>query len=244
MMRRGRSPRVRGRPAASLHPPLSDGSIPACAGKTQGRGRRQDCRAVDPRVCGEDAAYDDAHDEESGRSPRVRGRQGRRQAEKGLPWSIPACAGKTGFDYLGRSVRQVDPRVCGEDGNQHRGMTFYRGRSPRVRGRHLSGRRIRRPRGSIPACAGKTIRSGVTLTNCWVDPRVCGEDYPLFCSPFGCVGRSPRVRGRPMRPFRRPFQKRSIPACAGKTNTQTVKMPAIMVDPRVCGEDAEAGRQH
>ena len=50
----GRSPRARGRPGVSGHPPPLERSIPACAGKTFPCRKASRIHEVDPRVRGED----------------------------------------------------------------------------------------------------------------------------------------------------------------------------------------------
>ena len=117
-----------------------------------------------------------------------------------------------------------------------------RGRSPRVRGRHPAGARDLAENRPIPACAGETFKG---QTAPWVgeaDPRVCGGDLVEIDGQMALVGRSPRVRGRPMtqsRPFR---GTRPIPACAGETWRPLRLAAREKADPRVCGGDTPTNR--
>ncbi len=90
----GRSPRARGSHLYRRHAKRRRGSIPACAGKPEQRGRAGVRLGVDPRVRGEaqykyQYPYGDA-----GRSPRARGSRLLRQLGRHRRRSIPACAGK------------------------------------------------------------------------------------------------------------------------------------------------------
>ena len=69
----GLSPRVRGSRDEGTRDVVSVGSIPACAGKPIGPGRRMGGFGVYPRVCGEALIAGPDEDEIEGLSPRVRG---------------------------------------------------------------------------------------------------------------------------------------------------------------------------
>ena len=156
--RKGRSPRVRGRPPPSTSVRAGPGTIPACAGKTEA-GEIPTAKARDdPRVCGEDAPKTDYLVLGLGRSPRVRGRLSHLGTEADLDGTIPACAGKTVLIEVSPCALKDDPRVCGEDGSETRVQQDYPGRSPRVRGRRQLGEHGRQWVRTIPACAGKTDR--------------------------------------------------------------------------------------
>ena len=193
----------------------------------------------DPRVCGEDTACAETVEVTRGRSPRVRGR--RRDPENTLLacGTIPACAGKTSRERLPRNSEGDDPRVCGEDSLIQPLSTSFWGRSPRVRGRRL--REPERPsrKGTIPACAGKTIEQANELDTFGDDPRVCGEDVDKRRWDHEPMGRSPRVRGRLLPPSRSSALRGTIPACAGKTSANSARERNAWDDPRVCGEDSE-----
>ncbi len=71
----GRSPRARGRPVFNSSWAANMGSIPACAGETEGFPRSASCARVDPRVRGGDSNADALGSVFQGRSPRARGRR-------------------------------------------------------------------------------------------------------------------------------------------------------------------------
>ena len=109
------------------------------------------------------------------------------------------------------------PRVCGENAMVCPISTSNRGSSPRVRGKRLGQEHVAGGEGLIPACAGKTLRSGRRLWPVWAHPRVCGENH------------GGGVRGRGVR--------RLIPACAGKTRGGAHLLQPGPAHPRVCGEN-------
>ena len=188
-------------------------------------------------MCGEDVICTALKPSALGRSPRVRGRLLVVVERQAVVGSIPACAGKTRASWTRSRPQQVDPRVCGEDDFWYRKCAEQNGRSPRVRGRRHP--RVRQDQGgrSIPACAGKTELRQHRAGSIQVDPRVCGEDHRHEPTTAPGRGRSPRVRGRPLRISTISPSIRSIPACAGKT-AEVVGQPGVWrVDPRVCGED-------
>ena len=111
---RGLSPRVRGNLDRLALAVLETGSIPACAGKPNGRLVHLWLLRVYPRVCGETASSLSGAGTGCGLSPRVRGNQ--LHYLKGLGWcrSIPACAGKPTTGCAHEQADGVYPRVCGE----------------------------------------------------------------------------------------------------------------------------------
>ena len=152
-----------------------------------------------------------------GSSPRVRGKH---EYEQKTSWEdrlIPACAGKTCHQHLGRSRARAHPRVCGENLGIESRLRIFCGSSPRVRGKlsetpyRSIGSRL------IPACAGKTATKSRSPARCQAHPRVCGENSNLRCLIFVESGSSPRVRGKLHRPTRKGQTPGLIPACAGKT---------------------------
>ena len=89
----------------------------------------------------------------------------------------------------------------------------------------------------IPACAGKTGSSPRESRAAAAHPRVCGENYNLFHLIYDTVGSSPRVRGKLVELFRTWDVNRLIPACAGKTSDNALKLIPCAAHPRVCGEN-------
>ena len=171
----GPSPRVRGNRPLSRRGKTPRGSIPACAGKPEARRPGQPCSRVHPRVCGETSEFAVNQMKQQGPSPRVRGNHLADRRGKLREGSIPACAGKPWRRGSASCSAAVHPRVCGETWRDDSGSTTVPGPSPRVRGNHDDRGRLRRRRGSIPACAGKPTEQRRTTRWTWVHPRVCGE---------------------------------------------------------------------
>ena len=92
------------------------------------------------------------------------------------------------------------------------------GSSPRGRGKHRAGARVREHPGLIPARAGKTSIG-----------RATSRVLP---------GSSPRGRGKPVREARRVLDGRLIPARAGKTSFLIVGELELGAHPRAGGENS------
>ena len=110
--------------------------------------------------------------------------------------SIPACAGETRDDAVGRPAAEVYPRVCGGNRGILTQVTAVAGLSPRVRGKrpNLAVNELRY--WSIPACAGETTASPSTSSTNTVYPRVCGGNRTRVPIIMTATGLSPRVRGK------------------------------------------------
>ena len=213
----GSSPRVRGKHRRPHRDHQRGGLIPACAGKTDGRGRRCALRPAHPRVCGENIENTLHSLEDAGSSPRVRGKLKEEGSGVWSFWLIPACAGKTLRTCSTLPPSRAHPRVCGENRRgPHQGRR-PQGSSPRVRGKlarvvgDLGALRL------IPACAGKTTADVMTSTLMAAHPRVCGENGSTSRRVPSGMGSSPRVRGKPQGVDRYHRAAGLIPACAGKT---------------------------
>ena len=91
--------------------------------------------------------------------------------------------------------------------------------------------------GLIPAHAGKTARTRVRLAKLRAHPRACGENQYVCGKPVNNGGSSPRMRGKPL--FYRHGEPIGglIPAHAGKTLIDVLKVPARRAHPRACGEN-------
>ena len=231
----GRSPRVRGSHAELDRGPGEFGSIPACAGEPVGALAVLHDDRVDPRVCGGAVDATGPQRGGSGRSPRVRGSPGAGWARPCASGSIPACAGEPAPPRSTPEPRRVDPRVCGGAVKAPRSRPSHKGRSPRVRGSLAAGGARSRELGSIPACAGEPPTGAAGPSRGRVDPRVCGGAYALSTVPSCTRGRSPRVRGSPVRGGVGDAREGSIPACAGEPPAPRRRSRPVRVDPRVCG---------
>ena len=235
---RGLSPRVRGNPADTAPQGFAAGSIPACAGEPPVSAAPPPSPPVYPRVCGGTAILHTAGQTAwpgAGLSPRVRGNRhaGRKyQCQQG---SIPACAGEP--RELSREIcsPRVYPRVCGGTGSTTTPPAQSRGLSPRVRGNPVLSPVLRKPHGSIPACAGEPFLIITYSSNREVYPRVCGGTHCAAAPASLPGGLSPRVRGNRGAHPAPDGLGRSIPACAGEPWAWRWDCWSAAVYPRVCG---------
>ena len=151
----GLSPRARGSLERGDHGKVSDGSIPAGAGKPD-LGRRDRIRSgVYPRGRGEAADVTVTSSPSSGLSPRARGSPDGGVCAGGRRGSIPAGAGKPHSNRHLPSPNRVYPRGRGEALNSAEEHSHRTGLSPRARGSRLSAEPRQDEIGSIPAGAGK-----------------------------------------------------------------------------------------
>ena len=193
----GSSPRVRGKPARRLGRVLLPGLIPARAGKTRSICGSSGCAEAHPRACGENQRTLRYPRHQAGSSPRVRGKLilwGPVPVTLGL---IPARAGKTFPDPAKTSIPAAHPRACGENCAWCLGRWGLVGSSPRVRGKPRRSRCCPRPRGLIPARAGKTKGKTTVCGSQRAHPRACGENLAAQFGSQAKQGSSPRVRGKP-----------------------------------------------
>jgi len=110
----GSAPRVRGTElrasAGAQHRRFS----PACAGNGGERQILIDLQAVQPRVCGERVRFICVSDLGRGSAPRVRGTVVFPVEGPDAARFSPACAGNGPIRSALRTLRAVQPRVCGE----------------------------------------------------------------------------------------------------------------------------------
>ena len=192
----GSSPRVRGKREGACSNLSRAGLIPACAGKTGASSTRGRLCPAHPRVCGENCVGVHFCSFVAGSSPRVRGKRGHPPGHRVGAGLIPARAGKTGRPRCCADRRRAHPRVCGENPVPATTLSRLVGSSPRVRGKHPSSVWLRVACGLIPACAGKTHRSGTGTSSATAHPRVCEENIRGVAGCVGVHGSSPRVRGK------------------------------------------------
>ena len=217
----GSSPRVRGKLVSPFAARCVRWLIPACAGKTKCTPIIHRPLAAHPRVCGENDLYTFEKHLKCGSSPRVRGKllsDYLASLRRGL---IPACAGKTAINTNHCHASWAHPRVCGENARVAEYEAREEGSSPRVRGKPDGKNGIAAPLRLIPACAGKTSASTMPKPQSSAHPRVCGENLPGSTPANFKVGSSPRVRGKHVPgEWNRPVTG-LIPACAGKTLSES-----------------------
>ena len=102
----GRSPHARGRRSAAQRMGRIGGSIPACAGETEGSCSIRTWIEVDPRMRGGDPLMPCSEKRARGRSPHARGRHAKPMRELTARRSIPACAGET-LHFNRMNYRQI-----------------------------------------------------------------------------------------------------------------------------------------
>ena len=152
-----------------------------------------------------------------GSSPRGRGKPRPRGWGKAPFRLIPARAGKTRGAVNDALAPATHPRAGGENLTPAGRLVIDGGSSPRGRGKHRAGARVREPPALIPARAGKTSLG-----------RATSRVLP---------GSSPRGRGKRgiNRRLRRLF--RLIPARAGKTTHSSARVTPVPAHPRAGGEN-------
>ena len=94
-LRRGSSPRMRGKPHQRVMPPAGRRIIPAHAGQTDLDKFYGDVNADHPRACGANPCRPPIRWMNTGSSPRMRGKLGHRHRRYGRARIIPAHAGQT-----------------------------------------------------------------------------------------------------------------------------------------------------
>ncbi len=170
-----------------------------------------------------------------GSSPRVRGTQCAAARHCLLFRFIPARAGDTEPSDGMPLIRTVHPRACGGHINSPHLFMGFTGSSPRVRGtrrRALADRAFRR---FIPARAGDTCASFMSMYPMPVHPRACGGHGRDQGPRLPLRGSSPRVRGTPSSRAASSISGRFIPARAGDTRHWAAAGGAQPVHPRACG---------
>ena len=106
---------MRGKPVNLQFRSIVVGLIPAYAGKTLHIRFTFFEMWAHPRVCGENKDELESMSEGEGSSPRMRGKQFRTVRVTTVCGLIPAYAGKTARNNVGRVPRGAHPRVCGEN---------------------------------------------------------------------------------------------------------------------------------
>ena len=213
----GSSPLTRGKPQHVPGDRLSDGLIPAHAGKTLEGGSHIAGIGAHPRSRGENIQTCVQVAADLGSSPLTRGKP--LIGAKGTPsvGLIPAHAGKTPI------------------------LVFYRfqaeGSSPLTRGKPSETVRQGIRRRLIPAHAGKTSLFDVEGAEDMAHPRSRGENRPRRL-PRPCrSGSSPLTRGKPRRRYRPSEHRGLIPAHAGKTLGAALRRLRGGAHPRSRGEN-------
>ncbi len=156
-----------------------------------------------------------------------------------MDWPIPACAGSTPETTPTPPRRGDHPRVRGEHCRSNTSASYGAGPSPRARGAPTrSPRRVPSP-GTIPACAGSTVRACGERAWRGDHPRVRGEHTAQQRTTFSGPGPSPRARGAQPCGGGDQGGRGTIPACAGSTPSLRSATMAARDHPRVRGEHGD-----
>jgi len=154
----GPSPRARGSPVVGQEVDNRPGSIPACAGQSPRAHLREDRARVHPRVRGAVRSPSVIARIRAGPSPRARGSPYVALAGSKDSGSIPACAGQSHLSARRLVVSWVHPRVRGAVVTGLVSPVASVGPSPRARGSLRQELGANAQGGSIPACAGQSVR--------------------------------------------------------------------------------------
>ena len=213
------------------------GLIPARAGKIARPCRWSSRPRAHPRACGENVVDDAPLTAAEGSSPRVRGKSGQHAGSSRGAGLIPARAGKIRSTPPAPPWAAAHPRACGENSPLVWRRTIHTGSSPRVRGKFGVAFTILWNTGLIPARAGKIAESAAQRAPHKAHPRACGENLGDGLADSVTQGSSPRVRGKCARRGGRGWDRRLIPARAGKISSTRPPVLAGPAHPRACGEN-------
>ena len=234
----GSSPRVRGKPRIGGATRMVLRIIPARAGQTPERNPRERSGPDHPRACGANKSHTVSPHWRTGSSPRVRGKPSAYTTLEFAVRIIPARAGQT------RSIRSTEhatsdhPRACGANGVMARAESAPIGSSPRVRGKR-NGKHAAEPAPRIiPARAGQTCPSWLSMRPAPDHPRACGANPAQWTRTPTAYGSSPRVRGKLAHMDTPISAERIIPARAGQTRRSAELRVRTSDHPRACGANS------
>ena len=233
----GSSPLTRGKLPRELVDVLSEGLIPAHAGKTPPRASACRRSRAHPRSRGENLVSAVQVGNAGGSSPLTRGKRaghGRGPGPEGL---IPAHAGKTGCRLARGIGARAHPRSRGENARSGASRACRAGSSPLTRGKQAVDWRGGSARGLIPAHAGKTEAGRWSACRCRAHPRSRGENDGQAAHHCVRAGSSPLTRGKRDVGQHVTFLSGLIPAHAGKTWTWPGRNPRPTAHPRSRGEN-------
>ena len=194
---------------------------------------------VHPRACGGNRPRNRHRRRHRGPSPRVRGKLVLEDRRADPHRSIPARAGETRPHPADRVHPRVHPRACGGNWSSIASSWLRMGPSPRVRGKPHAECAVVYQLGSIPARAGETFAAASLTASHRVHPRACGGNRVFHMPCVGGSGPSPRVRGKRTTVVRLRASRRSIPARAGETTSQSASLLGLRVHPRACGGNSK-----
>ena len=139
---------------------MTNGLIPAHAGKTRCRRASWRLTTAHPRSRGENQPEPGCEIALGGSSPLTRGKRCSQRPAPQNTRLIPAHAGKTFLSQFLSFLPRAHPRSRGENGGRVAGLRGVRGSSPLTRGKPTPCTSQQRRPGLIPAHAGKTKLPG------------------------------------------------------------------------------------
>ena len=217
----GSSPLTRGKPGCAGFSRSRRGLIPAHAGKTERLGLTVPTIRAHPRSRGENPTLLITTPHVQGSSPLTRGKPTRAATV-----TAPARA---------------HPRSRGENQDENIINLSKQGSSPLTRGkREILGGDLGGG-GLIPAHAGKTQRGLDASLRAGAHPRSRGENLRLYGLGALNEGSSPLTRGKLVTLPRLADEQGLIPAHAGKTGCQVLRLGRRRAHPRSRGENGVAG---
>ena len=227
---------MRGTRTPASRESVQNGIIPAYAGNTSLSGNLEDFGGDHPRVCGEHVRNDRAIEARAGSSPRMRGTHADWLERCRILGIIPAYAGNTPRPTVRRTWCRIIPAYAGNTPRTTSRSGSARDH-PRVCGEHSSGPLVMvHAARIIPAYAGNTAAPNTSGLRTGDHPRVCGEHSVGVFVVDGRVGSSPRMRGTQLCWFAHAPMAGIIPAYAGNTHQNGVRVRTCGDHPRVCGE--------
>ena len=237
----GSSPHGRGKHLGVIPGQAGHRLIPAWAGKTCRKLRRERAAAAHPRAGGENSTVERLSLSYSGSSPRGRGKRRGVAGQRIGGRLIPARAGKTPSPAISASTASAHPRAGGENSTVERLSLSYSGSSPRGRGKPASALEITVLLRLIPARAGKTASRSYRGRSSWAHPRAGGENFATLACAGVSGGSSPRGRGKRGQTYCRASMLGLIPARAGKTAGRLYTSQTRRAHPRAGGENRARG---
>ena len=233
----GSSPLTRGKPCVVITEASPLRLIPAHAGKTRPfTSRRLRCRAH-PRSRGENYRSRSTSTTSAGSSPLTRGKPAQPCARRRAGGLIPAHAGKTVMPRTSARRSTAHPRSRGENPLHVSRRLSKSGSSPLTRGKRDLRRIERVAVGLIPAHAGKTYEAHALAIQTGAHPRSRGENVARVVTACLPAGSSPLTRGKLILPALALVDMGLIPAHAGKTWREILRLGWGRAHPRSRGEN-------
>ena len=232
----GSSPLTRGAQHAEGQYKRERRLIPAYAGSTRRRARREPSRRAHPRLRGEHAQFEELAIETEGSSPLTRGALRMSAISSPFPRLIPAYAGSTQAWFQAHGSVWAHPRLRGEHKPQTTMPTSESGSSPLTRGARVGEDGECVPGGLIPAYAGSTHVKRCSRGARAAHPRLRGEHTRGGDGNEYERGSSPLTRGARWFLLSVLAAGGLIPAYAGSTGHACSAPSSTPAHPRLRGE--------